>query len=202
MLADALGVEVRFKPSYTIAELINSVKLALSYLMLLDDNGYCPFFDKKERKCRIHSLYKPLTCRCFPYLPRVIKYAIEPELKMVDFTVEFVVSNVCPAIKTRFTDDELILIARNQNLARKYMPLEYLAAQESIRVRKTYVAILMTLWKKGLVELRSDSEVRADLPVVNAFDFIRDYMPHITLRHFVPNIDEILKRVKDQNVDF
>lgn len=58
---------------------------------------------------------------------------IDPELKLVDFTVEFVVSTLCPVIRNNYTQDELEAMINNVNIAIKVMPKEVAAAEEAIR---------------------------------------------------------------------
>lgn len=56
--ASKRGFEVRFKE---LGE-INGAKI---YRWII--NGWCPFFDKKSRKCTIHEK-KPLACKMFPLI--------------------------------------------------------------------------------------------------------------------------------------
>lgn len=194
-LAEELDVrDLTFKPGYVIADVRNGVRIALSYLMQLNDRGICPFLNYEDKTCRVHSLYKPLTCRSFPYLPRVVRYTIDPELKLVDFTVEFVVSSLCPVIRNNYTPDDLDEMVRNVRIAIKVMPKEVSAAQEAIRVRKIYADALTALWRAGYVELRGEGGNNVNWPIVNAFEYIRQFMPHLTLEQFVPDVVRILRR--------
>ncbi|MCG2895106.1 MAG: YkgJ family cysteine cluster protein [Vulcanisaeta sp.] len=193
-LAEELGIrDLSFKPGYVITDVKGGVRIALSYLMQLNDKGMCPFLDPNDKKCLIHSLYKPLTCRSFPYLPRVIRYIIDPELKLVDFTVEFVVSSLCPVIRNNYTPEDLELMSRNIKIAIKAMPREVEAAQEAIRVRRIYANALTALWRAGYIELRGDGGNSTNWPIVNAFEYIRQFIPQLTLDQFIPNVRHILK---------
>ena len=195
-LAEELDVkDLTFKPGYVITDVKNGVRVALSYLMQLNSEGVCPFLNKDDKTCMVHSLYKPLTCRSFPYLPRVIRYVIDPELKLVDFTVEFVVSTLCPVVKNNYTQDELEAMISNVRVAVKVMPKEVAAAEEAIRVRKLYADTLTALWRAGYVELRGSDENNTNWPIVNAFEYIRQFIPHMTLDKFVPNISQIIRRI-------
>ena len=195
-LAEELNVnDLTFRPGYVIADIKNGVRIALSYLMQLNDKGICPFLEPSDKTCKVHSLYKPLTCRSFPYLPRVIRYVIDPELKLVDFTVEFVVSTLCPVIKNNYTQEDLEMMIGNIKIAVKVMPREVAAAKEAIKVRKTYAETLTALWRTGYVELRGNEGNNTNWPIVNAFEYIRQFIPHITLDNFVPNISQVMRRI-------
>jgi Fe-S-cluster containining protein len=197
-LAERLDVkDLTFKPGYVVTDVKGGVRIALSYLMQLNEKGMCPFLNPDDKTCMVHSLYKPLTCRSFPYLPRVIRYVIDPELKIVDFTVEFVVSSLCPVIRNNYTPDDLETIARNVKIAIKAMPKEVDAAQEAIRVRKIYADALTALWRAGYAELRSNSSDSTNWPIVNAFEYIRQFIPQLTLDQFDPSIRRILREVED-----
>ncbi|MFB6470923.1 MAG: YkgJ family cysteine cluster protein [Vulcanisaeta sp. AZ3] len=197
-LAKELDVkDLTFRPGYVITDVRNGVRVALSYLMQLNEKGICPFLDNDDKTCKVHSLYKPLTCRSFPYLPRVIRYTIDPELKIVDFTVEFVVSNLCPVIKNNYTIDDLDEIIRNVRVAVRVMPKEVNAAQEAVRVRKIYANALTALWRAGYIELRGDGGNNVNWPIVNAFEYIREFIPQLTLEQLVPGITRALGRVSD-----
>lgn len=194
-LAEELDVRgLTFKPGYVVTDAKNNVRIALSYLMQLNDEGRCPFLNVDNKTCMVHSLYKPLTCRSFPYLPRVIRYIIDPELKLVDFTVEFVVSSLCPVIKNNYSLEDLEFIAHNVKVAVKVMPNEVNAAQEAIKVRKIYAESLTALWRAGYIELRGDGNDSTSWPIVNGFEFIRQFIPSITMDVFAPNIGNVLKR--------
>ncbi len=194
-LAEELDVsDLTFKPGYVIMDIKNDVRVALSYLMQLNEKGICPFLDTQDKTCKVHSLYKPLTCRSFPYLPRVVRYVIDPELKLVDFTVEFVVSSLCPVIRNNYTQEDLEMMMNNTKLAIKVMPKEVGAAEEAIKARKIYADALTALWRAGYVELRGNNTNNANWPTVNAFEYIRQFIPHITLDQFVPNISRIIRK--------
>jgi len=60
-LAERLGAPVVFTPAYKVADAKSGLRVAISYLMHLDDEGKCPFLEGTS--CMVHGLYKPLTCR-------------------------------------------------------------------------------------------------------------------------------------------
>jgi len=179
-LAQALGRDVRFTPGYVILDIKNEVRIALSYLMQLGPEGRCVFLDR-DKTCMIHNQYKPLTCRSFPYLPRVIKYSVNPEDRSINFTVRFVVSSLCPVIKG-YSEREVEAIVRSGRVAVRIMENEIRAAMETIRARRIYTDTLTALWRAGLVELRGiDRDDHVDWPLVNGYEFIRRFVPTLTI---------------------
>jgi len=179
-LARIHNIDITIAPAYTIADTYSRVRIALSYVMKLNDNNECPFLDK-DKFCIIHQYYKPLTCRSFPYLPRIIKYFINYEDRCIDFDVRLVVSTLCPIVKKMFNDDEIELICFNLEYAKKIFPEEYDACLRSILLRKFYVNAISTLWKAGMINVKEVDNVSTYWPVINAFDVLRKYMPYITI---------------------
>lgn len=192
-LAEKLDVEVRFRPGYLITDVANGVKIALSYLLLLNEGGSCPFFNPKTKRCVVHNLYKPLTCRSFPYLPKVIRYIVDPVTRTVDFTAEFVVSSLCPVVRESYDRREVEAMASNPRIAIKVMRGEVEAALEALEARRVYAEALTALWRAGFVELRSGDD-GGSYPIVNAYEFIRKLMPNIALNLQLTNIFESLKK--------
>jgi len=176
-----LGVDVKFKPAYTIVELRSGVRLALSYLMLLDENSKCPFLS--GFKCTIHNSYKPLTCRAFPYLPRVIRYVLDKRRKELELEVSFTVSTLCPVVK-KMVDNGGLPLTADPRVAYSFYPREVVAAIEIVRARKLYARILSELWREGLVEL-DEVGGYAPYPIVNSFLFIRSIMPSFTVGEII-----------------
>jgi Fe-S-cluster containining protein len=179
-LAQSLERNVKFTPGYVVLDAKNEVRIALSYLMYLDPSNRCPFL-APDRSCMIHGLYKPLTCRSFPYLPRVIRYSVDPQDKSVDFTVEFVVSTLCPVTR-EYSRREAEAIVRSRQIAVRVMPNEARAALETIRARKMYAEALTVLWRSGIVELKGTGYGDGvHWPLVNGYEFIRRFIPTFTI---------------------
>ena len=175
--AEKLGVEAVFTPAYKVADKVHGVRIALSYLMHLGEDGACPFLDAD--KCLLHGLYKPLTCRSFPYLPKIIKYELDPMKREVRIDVRFVMSTLCPVIRRDLTPADAAMMS-NIKIAVKYAPREAETAVKTLERRYLYAKILSELWKRGEVEL--DEEGRHPFyPVINGFAFIRRYYPELTL---------------------
>lgn len=177
-LAEELGVSVQFSPAYTLAERYSGVRIALSYLMHLDSEGKCPFLS--GTKCLVHDLYKPLTCRSFPYLPKVVKYELDPIEREIRMEINFVISTLCPVVKSDLTPSD-VLRMRNIKIAMSYAPREVKVAEETVDKRMFYARVLSELWKEDKVDLE-DGRERPLWPVVNGFSFIRRFRPEITLK--------------------
>jgi Fe-S-cluster containining protein len=176
-LAEKLGVNVVFTPAYKVADVKSGVRIAMSYLMHLDEEGKCPFLDGTE--CMVHSLYKPLTCRSFPYLPKVIRYELDPVNREIRIDVKFVMSTLCPVVRKDLTPADAAKMS-NINMAVKYAPQEAKVALKTLEKRYLYAKILSGLWKRGAVELDDESKYPF-YPVVNGFAFIRRFYPELTL---------------------
>ncbi len=176
--ARELGVEVRFRVGYTVVDLVNKVRLALSYLMLLNDQGECPFL--RNNRCLVHDRYKPLTCRAFPYLPRVIRYNLDKEAKALTFTVSYAASTACPVVKEGLSNGALIRVSVDPEFARSVFPNEYPAAVEMVNAREIYAHYLTYLWRMGEVDLTEDDGTY-HYPVVNSFWFLRRYFSDLTI---------------------
>jgi Fe-S-cluster containining protein len=177
-LARDLDVRVKFAPAYTLLDAVSGVRVALSYLMLLDDEGKCPFL--RGTKCLVHDLYKPLTCRSFPYLPKVIKYELDPVAKEIRMEINFVMSTLCPVVKSDLSPRDLVKM-RDIRIAVQYAPKEVEVARETVEKRLLYARILSDLWQKGYVELQ-DGANSPFHPVVNGFAFIRRFRPELTIK--------------------
>jgi Fe-S-cluster containining protein len=176
-LAEKLGVNVVFTPAYKVADVKSGVRIAMSYLMHLDEEGKCPFLDGTE--CMVHSLYKPLTCRSFPYLPKVVRYELDPVNREIRIDVKFVMSTLCPVVRKDLTPADAAKMS-NINIAVKYAPQEAKVALKTLEKRYLYAKILSGLWKRGAVELDDESKYPF-YPVVNGFAFIRRFYPELTL---------------------
>jgi len=176
-LAEKLGVAVVFTPAYKVADVKSGLRIAMSYLMHLDEEGKCPFLD--GARCMVHSLYKPLTCRSFPYLPKVIRYELDPVSREIRIEVKFVMSTLCPVVRRDLTPADAAKMS-NINMAAKYAPQEAKVALKTLEKRYLYAKILSGLWKRRAVELDDESKYPF-YPVVNGFAFIRRFYPELTL---------------------
>ncbi|MFP3237706.1 MAG: YkgJ family cysteine cluster protein [Caldivirga sp.] len=176
--AEELGVDVKFKVGYTIVDLNNKVTLALSYLMLLNERNECPFL--RNNKCMVHDKYKPLTCRAYPYLPRIIRYSLDRLSRTLTFEVKYAASTICPVVKEGLSNGLLIKLSTDPNLASQIFVNEYPAAMEMIEARRVYSDYLTYLWRIGEVDLVED-DGSYNYPVVNSFWFIRRYYPDLTI---------------------
>jgi len=168
-LGKELGIDVRFEPGYMFFDKVSGMRVAMSYLMQLD-GGKCPFL--RGTRCAIHDKYKPLTCRAYPYLPRIIKYYLDYANKRILMEVRFTMSMLCPVTKTHF---EYLGEAMNSvRVAIRYAPNEARAALEMAVIRQIYVEALSELWRSGLVDL--DEAVNApNAPIIDAFSLIRQF---------------------------
>ena len=176
-LAERLGVDVVFTPAYKVADVKSGLRIAMSYLMHLDEEGKCPFLD--GARCMVHSLYKPLTCRSFPYLPKVIRYELDPVNREIRIDVKFVMSTLCPVVRKDLTPADAAKMS-NINMAAKYAPQEAKIALKTLEKRYLYAKILSELWKRGAVELDDESKYPF-YPVVTGFAFIRRFFPELNL---------------------
>ncbi|MCU7788001.1 YkgJ family cysteine cluster protein [Pyrobaculum sp. 3827-6] len=176
-----LGVEVVFTPAYKVADLRANLRVALSYLMHLDEDGACPFLD--GTRCMLHDLYKPLTCRSFPYLPKVIRYELDPAAREVRMDVKFVMSTLCPVVRRDLTAADVAHMA-NVKVAVKYAPREVGVAVKTLEKRYLYAKILSELWKRGEAELDEEGKYPF-FPIINGFTYIRRFYPELTIEKFL-----------------
>ncbi len=181
-LAEKFDIRIRIRPGYRLADVVNRVKIVTSYILELDpEEGKCPFLDDDDM-CIIHSIYKPITCRSFPRVPRVLQYIIDRERKAIYFTYEIGISKACPQIRKLYNDFELKLLIENDEIAKKVMPNEYQACEEFLYIRKLYLDFLTVLWRQGAIEILDTGDY--PWPLVNAYDFIRQYFPEVTIQTF------------------
>lgn len=175
--AEELGVSVVFTPAYKVADLKSGLRIVLSYLMHLDEEGKCPFLE--GTRCRLHGLYKPLTCRSFPYLPKIVRYELDPVNREVRIDVRFVMSTLCPVVKRDLPPGEVAKMS-SIYVAMKYAPREVETALETLEKRFFYAKALSILWKKSEVELEEEGKYPF-FPVVNGFAFVRRFYPGLTI---------------------
>jgi hypothetical protein len=176
-LAERLGAPVVFTPAYKVADVKSGLRVAISYLMHLDEEGKCPFLEGTS--CMVHSLYKPLTCRSFPYLPKVIRYELDPASREIRIDVKFVMSTLCPVVRRDLAPADVAKMS-SIHIAVKYAPRETEVALKTLEKRYLYAKVLSELWKKGAVELDDEGKYPF-YPVVNGFAFIRRFYPELTL---------------------
>jgi len=180
-LARSLDKNIIIRPGYKIVDLLSRVRVVISYILELDpETGTCPFLE--DDKCLIHNKYKPITCRAFPRVPKVLQYVVDRESRGIYFSYEIGISKACPEVKKTYTDYEIELLLANPEIARKIMPREYEACEEFLHVRKIYLDLLTTIWRRGLAVFSDD--ISYPWPLVNAYDFIRQYYPEITIQTF------------------
>jgi Fe-S-cluster containining protein len=176
-LAERLGVPVVFTPAYKVADVKSGLRVAISYLMHLDEEGKCPFLEGTS--CMVHGLYKPLTCRSFPYLPKVIRYELDPASREIRIDVKFVMSTLCPVVRRDLAPADVAKMS-SIHIAVKYAPRETEVALKTLEKRYLFAKVLSELWKRGAVELDDEGKYPY-YPVVNGFAFIRRFYPELTL---------------------
>jgi len=176
-LAERLGTPVVFTPAYKVADVKSGLRVAISYLMHLDEEGKCPFLE--GTRCMVHGLYKPLTCRSFPYLPKVIRYELDPTSREIRIDVKFVMSTLCPVVRRDLAPADVAKMS-SIHIAVKYAPRETEVALKTLEKRYLYAKVLSELWKRGAVELDDEGKYPF-YPVVNGFAFIRRFYPELTL---------------------
>ncbi|NPA24051.1 MAG: YkgJ family cysteine cluster protein [Crenarchaeota archaeon] len=180
-LARSLDRDVTIRPGYKIVDLLSRVRVVISYILDLDArSGVCPFLEND--RCLIHGRYKPVTCRAFPRVPKVLQYVVDRESRGIYFSYEIGISKACPEVKRTYTDQEIDLLISSPEIARKVMPAEFQACEEFLHIRKLYLDILTMIWRRGLAAF--SDEISYPWPLVNAYDFIRQYYPEITIHTF------------------
>ncbi len=181
-LAEKFDVVVRFRPGYRVADLVHRVRIVLTYVMELDPiTDRCPFLEEDYR-CLIHNVYKPVTCRAFPRVPKVIQYIVDKYTRRLYFMYEIGISKVCPVVKRLYDDYTIRMLIQSPELAKSVMPEEYKACREFLVIRGKYLELLTLLWRNGQVELSED--LGYPWPMVDAYSFIRQFYPEITIRFF------------------
>ena len=163
-LARDLGVEVNFKPSYGVHDRLRGYFIVLSYTLELS-NGKCPFLTS-DNKCMLQALYKPLTCRAFPYLPKDVRYYFDDVSRIIVHRANYGISLNCTFVKE---NEEALSKALRIYGIRNVFPQEYNAAILMESLRHHYLLMLSKLWRIGLVDLRPG--VRAGKEV-NAYTFL------------------------------
>ncbi len=190
IIAEKLDLPYRSRYGYILYDSIRGVGIALSYAMELVDNK-CIFLDK-DNLCRIHSIYKPLVCRSYPYVPKQIRYTISRDLKIVFASVEYGISTKCPVIER---DREYLskLITHYVNWPQIYFREEYKAALEMEEKRSLLLRLLSKLWINGVVDLK-ETNPNKNIAVVNLYELLRSYYPNLP---YMLGIDRVYKRLRE-----
>ncbi len=189
-LAGMLGRPYKSRPGYRVYDKIHGVWIALSYAMQLIE-GKCTFLTR-DNLCMINSIYKPLICRSYPYVPREIRYIMNEQLKMVHATAEYGLSIKCPVVKE---DREYLtrLISSRPDWPIVYLPNEYKAAMEFEEKRSLLLRLLSGLWGRGLVNLSGEGPPAS--PIVNLYEVLRRFYPNLP---YILGIDATLRRIREE----
>jgi len=178
-LAKLHNVKLRFIEGYSIYDRVSSVNIVLTYHMQLGKNGKCPFLSRKNL-CLIHDKYKPLICRSFPYTIKSINYYFDPLSKIAFHRSSYTVSLACEFIKKH--KEVLEPYFKDEIFVRKFFNDEVQYANLMEKYRSMYLLALSYLWRLGYVDLSSDA--RKDRPYVNAYIFIRRYIPYFAIKPY------------------
>lgn len=114
-LASQHRVEAIFEPAMVYSGVDGECYVAL-YRWVIE--GYCPFFDRETKRCRIHS-EKPLACRMYPLIVEM------PSGRLM-------VSGKCDWVREQGIRLVKMLEARPHLIPRVF-PDEYAAAKEAFR---------------------------------------------------------------------
>ncbi len=170
-------VQVSFSYDYAVYDLKSNSKIILTYYMLLDDDGKCPFLTGFNR-CLIHDVYKPLVCRSFPYVPSEVRYFYNTNVKLLFHRSKYGLSSACKFIKTykEYIDSKL---SQDPHFLYKFARASLEAARSLEELRTKYLSTLSSLWRLGLVELIFENH-SGGIPC-DAYTFIRRFIPYFTL---------------------
>ena len=161
-----LGVNLELMEGYRIYDEVSGKNIVLSYAIKLNNNKRCPFL-ARDNKCLVHSTYKPLTCRSFPYVPREIQYYIDNNTRTIMHKSVYGISTACTFVKQYASTIEEEV---RKHGIQKVFPQEYQYAREAEYWRRWYMRTLTYLWRMGLVDLHS--EPVSDAAGINAYIFI------------------------------
>ena len=191
-LSRAFNIEIHTKPGYIVWDKIGNHYLAISYILGLNKDRRCPFL-RKDNRCIIHDIYKPLICRSYPYVPREVRYLFIERLKLIVPKVEYGLSAKCPVIeKHKYLIDKYMDI--DPYFVSKYMPNEYRAALEAESKRTIILNLLSSLWRRGLIDLTTINEIPSNVRIINVYNFLQKYYPNLP---YVLGIEEIFRRIKE-----
>ncbi len=192
-LAKKFGVDAVLKPSYRVFDRVHRIHLALSYILVIDDEKGCPFL--RDNICIIHSIYKPLICRSFPYAPKQVRYLYNDEYRFIIANVEYGLSTKCPVIK-RDMDYINSLMKKNPLFIAEYMPSEYHSGLESEKKRNIILNLLSQLWRSGIVDLVPSNKVVSNRVTVNAYEFLQTFYPSLP---YVLGVSSVVKKIRVLN---
>lgn len=178
-LAASLNVKLKFVEGYAVYDRISGVNVTLTYHMQLGNSGKCVFLGKNNL-CLIHNRYKPLICRSFPYTIKSINYYFDPVAKIAFHRSNYTISSACEFIKKHKNTLEPYL--KDELLIKKFFNDETRYASLMEKYRSMYLLALSYLWRVGYIDLVSDA--RIDRPYVNAYLFIRRYIPYFAIRPY------------------
>ena len=191
-LSRVFDIKVHMEPGYVVWDRIGNLYLAISYILKLNNDGRCPFLTK-DNKCIIHSIYKPLICRSYPYVPREVRYLFIERLKLIVPKVEYGLSAKCPVIERhKYLIDKYMDL--DPYFISKYMPNEYKAALEAESKRTIILNLLSSLWRRGLIDLATINRMPPNIRVTNVYNFLRNYYPNLP---YVLGIEEAFRRIKE-----
>jgi len=177
-LAEKLRTRLEVGFDYTVYDKRSNSRIVLTYYMMLNDDNTCPFLTD-DNLCSIHYIYKPLVCRAFPYVPSEVRYFYNPYTKTVFHKTEFAISYACPVIRR----NKALFMSEDESSKKRsaiFLSEQLKAAREFEEQRTRYVQALSYLWKIGLVDLEFKSQRNG--PVVNAYTFIRQFIPYFVFR--------------------
>jgi len=163
-LAKNMGISIEFKPSYGVYDRFSGRFIVLSYILDLSNNK-CPFLGEGN-KCIIHNLYKPLTCRSFPYLPKDVRYYFDDINKIIIHRSNYGISLNCTFVKEH--ENELNRAIKIYGV-RGVFPNEYAIAYFMESLRRHYLTALSKLWRSGLIDLKPGIRKGKD---INAYSFL------------------------------
>lgn len=188
-IARKIGLKYMSRAGYTIYDAVNDINLALSYVMLLDENSRCVFLNGSNL-CLLHEIYKPYICRSYPYVPRQVKYTFDEESKWISAQVDYGLSTSCPVVER---DKGLLekYFKYDPRYFLSYIEKEYTVALEMESDRQTLLSLLSYLWRTGIVELQSN---KAGSRTVNLYEFLREYFPDLPSRLYT---SRYIQRIKD-----
>jgi len=172
-LAEFFNLEYRSTPGYKFYDALSRSYIAVSYVMELVDNK-CVFL--RDNKCLIHDIYKPFICRCFPYVPRSVKYNIVWSSKVIYHTVEYGISSECTFMK-EYGSFLRNILEHDSSYIYRFLGREINVAREMEEKRLILLNMLSNAWRNGRVELAEGS--CSTNRVVNLYEFLRTIYPDL-----------------------
>lgn len=177
--AKEYGLTLEFNEGYSVYDRISNYNIVLTYHMQLSRDNKCPFLTSNN-KCLVHNSYKPLICRSFPYTIKTINYYFDPLSKTAFHKSVYAISLACSFVKSHANVIEPYL--NNEVFVRKIFTEELKYANLMERYRSMYLLALSFLWRMKYIDLLSESK-RNKLSI-NAYLFIRQYIPYFAIRPY------------------